>query len=105
MTAWRGSSKVLRQSYDYVVIDLPPLAPVVDVRATKRIVDTYLLVVQWGSTKIPLIEHALGEAPGVYENLLGVVLNKVDMNVARRYDGHLKDYYHNKHFARYGYVD
>ena len=95
----------LRQSYDYVVIDLPPLAPVVDVRATKRMVDTYLLVVQWGRTKIPLIEHALGDAPGVYENLLGVVLNKVDMNAARRYDGHLKDYYHNKHFSRYGYVD
>jgi succinoglycan biosynthesis transport protein ExoP len=97
--------EVLRQSYDYVVIDLPPLAPIVDVRATKRIVDTYLLVVQWGRTKIPVIETALGEAPGVYENLLGVVLNKVDMNVARRYDGHLKDYYRNKHFSRYGYVD
>jgi succinoglycan biosynthesis transport protein ExoP len=95
----------LRRSYDYVVIDLPPLAPVVDVRATKRMVDTYLLVVQWGRTKIPLIEHALGEAPGVYENLLGVVLNKVDMRAARRYDGHLKDYYYNKHFSRYGYVD
>jgi polysaccharide biosynthesis transport protein len=95
----------LRQGYDYVIIDLPPLAPIVDVRATKRIADTYLLVAQWGQTKIPVIEHALGEAPGVYENLLGVVLNKVDMDVARRYDGHLKDYYHNKHFSRYGYVD
>ena len=95
----------LRESYDYVVIDLPPLAPIVDVRATKRIADMYLLVVQWGRTKIPLIERTLRDAPGVYENLLGVVLNKVDVDAARRYDMHLKAYYRNKHFSRYGYVD
>ena len=95
----------LRESYDYVGIDLPPLVPIVDVRATKRLADMYLLVVQWGRTKIPLIERALSEAPGVYQNLLGVVLNKVNVDAARRYDMHLKAYYCNKHFSRYGYVD
>jgi succinoglycan biosynthesis transport protein ExoP len=95
----------LRQSYDYVVVDLPPLVPVVDVRATRRLVDTYVLVVEWGRTKIPLIKHALGEASGVHKNLLGVVLNKADIDTVRRYDGYLGDYYHNKHFSRYGYVD
>jgi succinoglycan biosynthesis transport protein ExoP len=95
----------LRQSYDYVVIDLSPLAPVVDVRATGRLVDAYVLVVEWGRTKIPLVERALSEAPGVYEKLLGVILNKADMGTVRRYDRHLSDYYHNAHYSRYGYVD
>ena len=95
----------LRESYDYVVVDLSPLAPVVDVRATRRLVNAYVLVVEWGRTQIPVVERALGEAPNVYENLLGVILNKVDMVSVRRYDGHFGDYYRNEHFSRYGYVD
>ena len=96
--------KELRQSYDYIIVDLSPLVPVIDVRATTNLVDAYVLVVEWGKTKIKLVEHALSEAENVYENLLGVVLNKANMDIVQRYDGHLGDYYHNKHFARY-YAD
>ena len=96
--------KELRQSYDYIVVDLSPLVPVIDVRATTNLVDAYVLVVEWGRTKIKLVEHALREAENVYENLLGVVLNKANMDVVHRYDGHLEGYYRNKHFARY-YAD
>jgi polysaccharide biosynthesis transport protein len=95
----------LRERYDYVVIDLSPLAPIVDVRATSRLVDAYVLVVEWGRTKIPVVERALSEAASVYENLLGVVLNKADMKAVHRYEGHFGAYYQNKHFSRYGYVD
>ena len=91
----------LRQSYDYIIVDLSPLAPVIDVRATTNLVDAYVLVVEWGRTKIKLIEHSLREAENVYENLLGVVLNKANMDVVHRYDGYLEGYYRNKHFARY----
>ena len=38
----------LRQVYDYVLIDLPPLTPVVDVRSTAQFVDSYLFVIEWG---------------------------------------------------------
>jgi succinoglycan biosynthesis transport protein ExoP len=96
--------KEMRQSYDYIIVDLSPLVPVIDVRATTNLVDSYVLVVEWGKTKIKLVEHALREAENVYENLLGVVLNKANMDVVHRYDGHLEGYYRNKHFARY-YVE
>ena len=78
----------LRQSYDYIVVDLSPLAPIVDVRATTHLVDSYIFVIEWGRTKIDVVKHALAAAQGVYENLLGVVLNKVDMNRFGRYIGH-----------------
>ena len=42
----------LRESFDYVIIDLPPLAPVVDVRAINHVVDCMILVVEWGHTQI-----------------------------------------------------
>ena len=71
----------LRESYDYVVVDLPPLAPIVDVRAGTHLVDSFVFVIEWGRTKIDVVQHALEHARGVYDNLLGVVLNKVDMNI------------------------
>jgi succinoglycan biosynthesis transport protein ExoP len=94
----------LRLSYDYVVIDLPPLAPVVDVRATGHLVDFYFLVVAWGGTKIDVVQHALSTARPVYENLVGAVLNKTDMDQIGRYDRHRSEYYNNKHYTRYGYT-
>jgi polysaccharide biosynthesis transport protein len=94
----------LRLSYDYVVVDLPPLGPVVDVRATGHLVDFYFLVVEWGSTKIDVVQHALNRARPVYENLLAAVLNKTDMDQIGRYDMHRSEYYDNKHYARYGYT-
>ncbi len=70
---------VLRQHFDYVIVDFPPLAPVVDVRATAHLIDFYLFVVEWGGTKIDVAQHALMSASGVYDQTLGVVLNKANM--------------------------
>jgi Mrp family chromosome partitioning ATPase len=103
-TATKKLVEQLRLSYDYIVIDLPPLAPVIDVRATAHLVDFYFLVVEWGETKIDVVEHALSRARHVYENLAGVILNKVDMNRIGRYDIYRKGFYDNKHYARYGYT-
>lgn len=95
----------LRESYDYVVVDLPPLAPVVDVRATTHLIDSFIFVIEWGRTKIDVVEHALRQAQGVYDNLLGVVLNKVDMDTFGRYTSNRADFYYNKHYSRYGYTE
>jgi polysaccharide biosynthesis transport protein len=95
----------LRETYDYVILDLPPLAPLIDVRATPHLVDGYFLVIEWGRTKIDVVQHALNTAPGVYEALLGTILNKANMEFMSRYEMHRGKYYYNKHFARYGYTD
>ncbi|MBV8767534.1 MAG: AAA family ATPase [Hyphomicrobiales bacterium] len=95
----------LRSAYDYVIVDLSPLAPVVDVRAMTHLVDSFVFVVEWGRTNIEIAEHVLSGASGVYENLLGVVLNKVNMKVFARYENSRENYYYNRHFARYGYTD
>ncbi len=95
----------LREMYDYVIVDLSPLAPVVDVRATANLVDSYIFVIEWGRTKIDVVEHALNATRGVYDNLLGVVLNKADINVLSRYESYRGKYYYNRYYARYGYTD
>ena len=94
----------LRQNYDYILVDLPPLAPIIDVRASTHFVDGYLLTVEWGRTKIGAIEQCLSGAPKIYDSLIGAVLNKTDMNAIRRYDSSGR-YDRNDHYSRYGYTE
>ncbi len=95
----------LRHSYDYIIVDFPPLAPLADVRATSHLVDSYLLIAEWGKTSTSIVRHALRTAPRVYERIVGVVLNKVDMKALSLYDGSRAGYYYNKSYGRYGYTD
>jgi succinoglycan biosynthesis transport protein ExoP len=97
--------EALRSTYDYVIVDLPPLAPVVDARATTNIIDSYVYVVEWGRTRIDVVEHSLSTAAGLHDQLLGVVLNKADTNILGRYEGYHGNYYYNKYYARYGYTE
>jgi capsular exopolysaccharide synthesis family protein len=94
----------LRQYYDYVIVDLPPLAPLVDVRATTHLIDAYIFVVEWGRTNPSVAQHALSIAPNIRERLLGVVLNKVNMKQLNLYDRNRSAFYSNKSYARYGYT-
>lgn len=102
---FRQLIEVLRKTYDYVIIDFPPLVPVVDVRATTNIVDSYVYVIEWGRTKINLVQRQLGSAPEIFDRLLGVVLNKADFQVLHRYeDNYGRDYYNKSYYAQYGYT-
>jgi succinoglycan biosynthesis transport protein ExoP len=103
--AMRRFFENVRASYEYVIVDLSPLAPVVDVRAMTHLVDSFLFVVEWGRTKIDVVEHVLDLARGVHENLLGVVLNKADMNTIGRYEAYRGNYYYKRYYARYGYTE
>jgi succinoglycan biosynthesis transport protein ExoP len=87
------------------LIDLPPLTPVVDVRATTQIIDSYVFVVEWGRTAVDVVERALGSAPLVYERLLGVVLNKAELNLMRHYSRNTGYDYKRKYYERYGFED
>jgi polysaccharide biosynthesis transport protein len=90
----------LRATFDYIIVDLPPLAPVVDVRAVTHVVDCMILVVEWGHTKIDVVQHALNTAPNVHEALLGAVLNKTDMDHIGRYDAPGASLYHSKYYTK-----
>jgi len=59
-------------------------------------------VIEWGRTKIAVVNHALSQARAVQQNLLGVVLNKASIRQLSHYEPQAKEYYHNKHYGRYG---
>ena len=89
----------LRGAYDYVIVDLTPLVPIIDVRASEALVDYYVFVIEWGRTKIDLVQRSLKEAPGIYNKIIGAVLNKVDNTDLKRYEGY-GGYDHDQYYRR-----
>ena len=86
----------LEVKYDYVIVDLPPLVAVGDMRAMSRLVDAYILVIEWGRTKIDAVRYALRNTPGVRNGITGAVLNKVDIGGMQRYDNYGAQYYYGR---------
>ena len=83
----------LRKQYDFVLVDLSPIAPVIDVCATTEFIDSYVLVIEWGRTTIDVVQHALRAAPLPSGSILGAVLNKADVKILKTYDPYLTGYY------------
>jgi len=76
-----------RNSFDYIIVDLPPLGPVIDAKTFAPQADGLIVVVEWGRTPRALVRSVLGSEPVVTERILGVVLNKVNMKALSRFGG------------------
>ncbi|MFG1204900.1 Wzz/FepE/Etk N-terminal domain-containing protein [Xanthobacter aminoxidans] len=92
----------LKQHADYVIIDFPPMALVVDVFASTHLVDGYVYVLEWGSSHRDLVVNTLQNAPQVHEKVLGCLLNKADLTALRHLEDYGSKYYHHKYYVRYG---
>jgi succinoglycan biosynthesis transport protein ExoP len=86
--AMKDMLRAARIEYDYILVDLPPILPVVDVKAVAHLFDAFVLVVEWGSTSTDEIVKAVSASPILSERLLGAVLNKADEAVMRRFEGY-----------------
>ena len=80
--------------YDYVIVDLPPILPVVDVKASAHLFDAFVMVVEWGGTSSDEVVKAVGASPVLSERLLGSVLNRADEAAMRRIEGYSDRRYH-----------
>lgn len=92
----------LRKVYDCVIVDLPPMIALADVRAASKLVDGYVMVVEWGSTKVDAVQYALRNAPAIYERTIGIVLNKVDVDLMSGYDSYGASYYGKPYTGTHG---
>jgi capsular exopolysaccharide synthesis family protein len=86
--AMKDMLRAAKSDYDYVLVDLPPILPVVDVKAVAHLFDAFVLVVEWGSTSTDEIVKAVNTSPILSERLLGAVLNKANEAVMRRFEGY-----------------
>ena len=84
--AMRNMLDHLRKHFDYVIIDSPPLVPLIDARALGEIADRVVLTIRWDSTPRDVVAQALETLAPIEEHLLGTVLTRVDMERLRDYD-------------------
>jgi succinoglycan biosynthesis transport protein ExoP len=100
--AMRSLVEEARGSYRYIIVDLPPLGPVVDARAFAPLADAFIIVSAWGTTPRALLQTTLENESQVAGKALGAILNKTDMTQltrystvggAERYMGEYSDYY------------
>ena len=88
---FRKLLKEVRERYDLVLLDAPPIIPVSDTMALRELVDGFILVYRLGFTPHPLFRQLLEEIGE--KKLVGVVLNAVEPQPARYYQRYYGKYY------------
>lgn len=84
-----GSSRItgiinsLRAEFDYVLVDSPPVLPLVDMNVISRLVDGVIMVVRAGKTQKDIVQKAFKSLPKC--NIVGIVLNGADTRLGRYY--------------------
>jgi polysaccharide biosynthesis transport protein len=88
-----------RKSYDLVIMEVAPVAAVVDFRMLAPLCDGHVFVVAWSKTSQRVIKEILADVPALAERALCTVLNKVDpraLHSIERYKGSTREYYQTK---------
>jgi capsular exopolysaccharide synthesis family protein len=85
----------LREKFEIIVIDTPPLTAVTDAVALSQFVDGVMLVLRTGITPRQVVKNSLEQLQAVNANILGVVLNAVST-------GKDSYYYSQYYYSYYG---
>ncbi|TNM65328.1 Wzz/FepE/Etk N-terminal domain-containing protein [Aliirhizobium smilacinae] len=91
----------LRQRFDVVIIDFPPVAALTDAFAASGVVDGYVFVAHWGRTPRKSLQEFFDNNPRFSEKTLGLALNKVDMKRLERYGSALGSAHYGKYAEKY----
>ena len=87
----------MRQGYDLVIVDSPPVLPVADVQILAQSADQVLFCVRWDSTPRQTAQSALRMLRDVCDNVVGVVLTRVDLRRHAGYGYYDAGYYYSQY--------
>jgi len=87
----------LRNDYDFVVIDSPPVLAVTDASVLGRLTDAAILVIRYGAAQRHVAQRCIDLLDRSGAHLLGVTVNVVDFNAPE-----YSEYYGRKYYEYYG---
>ncbi|MDX9723389.1 MAG: polysaccharide biosynthesis tyrosine autokinase [Myxococcota bacterium] len=87
----------LRERYDRVIIDSPPVIAVTDALILAQLADGVVVVSKAGVTHLPLLKRTKQLLEGINAPMLGVILNGVNLE-NRRYGSY---YYYYRRYGQY----
>jgi uncharacterized protein involved in exopolysaccharide biosynthesis/Mrp family chromosome partitioning ATPase len=73
------------KEYAQIILDLPPVGLIADAKLMLPLVDSILLVTEWGRTPKHLLADTLATEPALVRKLLGVVINRTHMRKLRAF--------------------
>jgi polysaccharide biosynthesis transport protein len=76
----------LRHRYELIIVDSPPLVPLVDGRALAELADRIILALAWDQTPREVLTHTIDLLAPVSDRILGTVLTRVDLSRLQFYD-------------------
>lgn len=100
---FREVLEMLSNTFDYVVIDSAPVHLVSDALILAHLVNEVVFVTKADSTPFQVARNGIRRLQGAGGNVLGVVLNQLDMVKAEKYYGDYGGYgYKGKGYLKYG---
>lgn len=92
----------MREAYDYVILDLPPVGEVSDAMAVAKETDGILLVVRQNFCDRVVLTDAVRQFEFINAKVLGVVFNCTNENSSNYGKGYYKHYYkpYYKHYGK-----
>jgi len=85
--------ETLRNDFDLIVLDTPPMGPVVDPLIVAQVVDKVAFVVRWAVTAREMAAHSIDQLGG-HHKVAGVVFNYVVDAQAQKYGRYAYSYYY-----------
>jgi capsular exopolysaccharide synthesis family protein len=100
--AMRSLMAELRQEYDFIVVDAPPVNIVTDAALLGALADGVLVVARAGTTDAAALSHAVQQLRHVRATILGVLLNDINFRRDASYDGAYRFYTYDQYRASSG---
>jgi capsular exopolysaccharide synthesis family protein len=91
-----------REKYDYVVLDLPPMAAASDAEGVAGLADASILVVRQNVAAAPALNRAIASLEGQQAKLLGCVVNNVFTTRLSSSGGGYGSYHKYNYYGSYG---
>ena len=88
---------ILKETYDYIIIDTPPIQPVSDTLFISQATDHNLVIVRSNVTKLIGIKSIIKKLKNVNVKIDGLVLNDLDTSKASYYGYYQYGGYYNKY--------
>ena len=90
----------LREHYDYILIDSPPVLAVPDARVIGKNCDANIYIVEWNKTTRSQVDQGLDMLSSAGVNITGLVLNQVDPHKIKSY-GYVNQYGYGSYGSEY----
>lgn len=74
--------RILSSQYEIILVDLPPVNPIVDGVAIASLLDGVVLVAEWGSTPLEMVGEVANTLYTAQANILGVAITKADADIS-----------------------